>query len=54
MVYDPAKKFVQPAEGIVVLSSPVLTDEQLAALERDRLKKIEKIRLGRERDTNTR
>ena len=52
MVYDPAKKFVQPAEGIVVLSSPVLTDEQLAALERERLKKIEKLRS--ERDTDTR
>lgn len=52
MVYDPAKKFVQPAEGIVVLSSPVLTDEQLAALERERLKKIEKLR--NERDTDTR
>ena len=38
------EKFVQPEEGIVVISSPVLTAEQIAALERERQKKIKKLR----------
>ena len=38
--YDPKEKFVQPADGIVVISSPVLTAAQVAELEQQRLKRI--------------
>ena len=37
---DPRERFVQPAEGIVVISSPGMTAAQIAALEKKRLAKL--------------
>ena len=50
MASDPENRFVQPAEGIVIVSSPVLTPEQLAELERKRRALIEAKRRERERE----
>lgn len=33
MAKNPKERFVQPASGVVIISSPVLTEEQLAELE---------------------
>ena len=33
MAKNPKERFVQPASGIVIISSPELTEEQLAELE---------------------
>ena len=33
MAKNPKERFVQPASGVVIISSPVLTEEQLADLE---------------------
>ena len=33
MAKNPKERFVQPASGVVISSSPVLTEEQLAELE---------------------
>ena len=30
---DPKERFIQPASGVVLISSPVLTEEQIAEIE---------------------
>lgn len=37
---DPRQRFIQPAEGIVVISSPGMTQAQIIELEKKRLEKL--------------
>ena len=43
MAIDPIERFIQPAEGIVVISSPALTAKQLAELEQERKEKLRQV-----------
>ena len=46
---DRAARFVQPGEGIAVISSPVLTAKQIAEMEQARQEKLRKMKLPDDR-----